>query len=233
MSNCGGVKMASVILLDDEEDIREEFAAYLQGLGHTVQTVGSIKQFSTLFLTHKPDIAVVDRSLTDGDGLDLVRELRDQGVRCGVIMFTAKDATQDRIDGFKSGVDHYLTKPVRLQELGAVVESLSWRLKATASWRLILSTWELRTPGGVVIRLTAQESAFLQVLVELMGQTVTRKKVVQSLGKNFADYDPRNLDVLVLRLRKKVASVTSAVFPVKTVHGAGYVIEKDCVIADS
>ena len=225
--------MASVILLDDEEDIREEFAAYLQGSGHTVQTVCSIKQFSTLFLTYKPDIAVVDRSLPDGDGLDLVRELRDQGVRCGVIMFTAKDATQDRIDGFKSGVDHYLTKPVRLQELGAVVESLSWRLKATASWRLILSTWELRTPGGVVIRLTAQESAFLQVLVELMGQTVTRKKVVQSLGKNFADYDPRNLDVLVLRLRKKVASVTSAVFPVKTVHGAGYVIEKDCVIADS
>lgn len=225
--------MATVILLDDEEDIRDEFAAYLQGLGHAVQTVGTIKQFSSLFLTHKPDIAVVDRSLPDGDGLDLVRELRDQGVRCGVIMFTAKDATQDRIDGFKSGVDHYLTKPVRLQELGAVVESLTWRLKATASWRLILSTWELRAPGGVVIRLTAQESAFLQVLVELVGQTVSRKKVVQSLGKNFADYDPRNLDVLVLRLRKKVASVTSAVFPVKTVHGAGYVIEKDCVIADS
>jgi DNA-binding response OmpR family regulator len=84
-----------------------------------------------------------------------------------------------------------------------------------------------------VIRLTAQESAFLQVLVELVGQTVSRKKVVQSLGKNFADYDPRNLDVLVLRLRKKVASVTSAVFPVKTVHGAGYVIEKDCVISDA
>jgi DNA-binding response OmpR family regulator len=178
-------------------------------------------------------MAIVDRSLPDGDGLDLVRDLRNQGVRCGVIMFTAKDATQDRIDGFKSGVDHYLTKPVRLQELGAVVESLSWRLKATASWRLILSTWELRAPGGVVIRLTAQENAFLQVLVEQVGQTVSRKKVVQSLGKNFADYDPRNLDVLVLRLRKKVASVTTAVFPVKTVHGAGYVIEKDCVMADS
>ena len=85
--------MVSVTLLDDEEDIREEFAAYLQGLGHVVQTVGSIKQFSSLFLTHKPDIAVVDRSLPDGDGLDLVRELRQQGVRCGVIMFTAKDAT--------------------------------------------------------------------------------------------------------------------------------------------
>lgn len=225
--------MAAVVLLDDEEDILDEFATYLQSLGHQVQTVGTIKQFSSLFLTHKPDIAVVDRCLPDGDGLDLVRELRGQGVRCGVIMFTAKDATQDRIDGFKSGVDHYLTKPVRLQELGAVVESLSWRLKATASWRLILSSWELRAPGGVAIRLTAQESAFLQVLVEQLGQTVSRKKVVQSLGKNFVDYDPRNLDVLVLRLRKKVASLTSALFPVKTVHGVGYVIEEDCVISDS
>jgi DNA-binding response OmpR family regulator len=225
--------MATVILLDDEADIRDEFAAYLQGLGHEVQTVGTIKQFLGLFVTQKPDIAVVDRSLPDGEGLDLVKEFRDQGVRCGVIMFTAKDSTQDRIDGFKSGVDHYLTKPVRLQELGAVVQSLTWRLQATASWRLVLATWELKAPGGVVIKLTAQESAFLQVLVEQAGQTVNRKKVVQSLGKNFADYDPRNLDVLLLRLRKKVAGATSAVFPVKTVHGAGYIIEKDCVISDA
>ena len=225
--------MATVILLDDEVDIRDEFAAYLRGLGHEVQTVGTIKQFLGLFVTQKPDIAVVDRSLPDGEGLDLVKEFRDQGVRCGVIMFTAKDSTQDRIDGFKSGVDHYLTKPVRLQELGAVVQSLTWRLQATASWRLVLATWELKAPGGVVIKLTAQESAFLQVLVEQAGQTVNRKKVVQSLGKSFADYDPRNLDVLLLRLRKKVAGATSAVFPVKTVHGAGYIIKKDCVISDA
>lgn len=225
--------MAAVILLDDEADIRDEFASYLQSIGHEVKTVGSLKQFADLFLTHKPDIAIVDRSLPDGDGLTLVQQLREQGVRCGVIMFTAKDSTQDRIDGFKSGVDHYLTKPVRLQELGAVVESLTWRLQASASWRLILASWELKAPGGTVIRLTAQESAFLQVLVEHAGQTVNRKKVVQSLGKNFTDYDPRNLDVLVLRLRKKVALATSATFLVKTVHGAGYVIEKDCVISDA
>lgn len=225
--------MATVILLDDEVDIREEFAAYLQGFGHEVQSVGTIKQFLSLFAMHKPDIAVIDRSLPDGDGLDLVREFRDQGVRCGVIMFTARDSTQDRIDGFKSAVDHYLTKPVRLQELGAVVESLTWRLQATASWRLVLATWELKSPAGVVIKLTAQESAFLQVLVEQAGQTVNRKKVIQSLGKNFADYDPRNLDVLVLRLRKKLATATTSAFPVRTVHGAGYVIDKECVISDA
>lgn len=225
--------MAVVILLDDETDIREEFGAYLRGLGHAVQTVGTIKQFLSLFVTQKPDIAVVDRSLPDGDGLALVAELRDQGVRCGVIMFTAKDSTQDRIEGFRAGVDHYLTKPVRLQELGAVLDVLTWRLKANASWHLILSTRALKVPGGAAIKLTAQEGAFLQVLVEQSGQTVSRKKVVQSLGKNFADYDPRNLDVLLLRLRKKVAEVTPAVLPVKVVHGAGYVIGTDCVISDA
>lgn len=225
--------MATVILLDDESDIREEFGSYLQGLGHAVQTVDSIKQFWALFLTFKPDIAIVDRSLLDGDGLQLVAELRDKGVRCGVIMFTAKDSTQDRIDGFKAGVDHYLAKPVRLQELGAVVDALTWRLKATASWRLVLSTRELRAPSGVIINLTAQESSFLQVLVEQAGQTVNRKKVVQSLGKSSTDYDPRNLDVLLLRLKKKVSGITPAIFPVKTVHGVGYVMETDCVISDA
>lgn len=225
--------MATVILLDDEEDIRDELAQYLQGVGHVVRGVGSIRQFSKLFLTHKPDIALVDRRLPDGDGLDLVRDLREQGVRCGVIMFTAKDSTQDRIDGFKSGVDHYLAKPVRLQELGAVVESMVWRLRASSCWRMSLSTWELKTPSGHVISLTGQESAFLQVLMEKAGETVSRKKVVEALGKNFIDYDPRNLDALLMRLRKKVASVTTLTLPVKTVHGAGYVIDKECLIADS
>jgi len=224
--------MATVLLLDDEADIRDEFAEYLERIGHAVQTVGTIKQFLSLLSTRKPDIALVDRFLPDGDGLDMVRTLRDQGQRFGVIMFTAKDTMQDRIDGFSSGADHYLTKPVRLQELGAVVESLTWRLQVSATWRLVLAGWELKAPGGAVIRLTAQESAFIQVLVEQAGQTVNRKHIVQSLGKNFADYDPRNLDVLVLRLRRKVASATTAVFPVRTVHGAGYVIEKDCVISD-
>lgn len=225
--------MASVVLLDDEADIRDEFSAYLQGLGHHVQTVGSIKQFMTLFATESFDMAIMDRSLPDGDGLDLVKHLRNQGVRCGVIMFTAKDSTQDRIDGFRVGVDHYLTKPVRLQELGAVVQSLAWRLRATASWRLVLDVRHFKAPCGGIVRLTAQENAFLQVLIEQAGQTVNRKKVVQSLGKNFTDYDPRNLDVLVLRLRKKATSTTVSVFPVKTVHGIGYMIEKDCVISDA
>ena len=225
--------MVRVTILDDEEDIRDELAAYLKGCGLEVQTAATIKQFLNLFTTYKPDIVVIDRCLPDGDGLDLVKEFRDIGIRCGVIMFTAKDATQDRIVGFKAGVDHYLTKPVRLQELGAVVQSLTWRLQATASRTLDIATWELKAPSGMMIKLTAQESAFLQVLVEQAGQTVNRKKVIQSLGKNFADYDPRNLDVLVLRLRKKVASATSAFFPLKTVHGVGYVIEKDCVISDA
>lgn len=225
--------MAAVILLDDESGIREEFGDYLQGIGHDVHTVDSIKQFWDLYLTYKPDIAIVDRILPDGDGLGLVAELRNKGNRCGVIMFTAKDSTLDRIDGFKVGVDHYLTKPVRIQELGAVVGALTWRLKATAIWRLILATRELRGSGGVVIKLTAQESAFLQILVEQAGQTVSRKKVVESLGKNFIDYDTRNLDVLLLRLRKKVTGLTPAIFPVKTVHGIGYAVERECVISDS
>lgn len=225
--------MAHVILLDDAPDTSAECVGYLQGLGHVVQSATTVQQFLSVFSTHKPDIALVDRRLPDGDGLAVVKGLRDQGVRCGVVMFTGQDAPQDRIDGFRLGVDHCLTKPVRLQELGAVLESLTWRLQVSASWRLTPNTWELKAPNGVVIRLTAQEKAFLQVLVEHAGQTVSRKKVVESLGKNFADYEPRNLDVLLLRLRKKVASATDLAFPVKTVHGAGYVMAKNCLLSDA
>ena len=71
--------MAHVLLLDDAPDTRAECAGYLQGLGHVVQTATTVKQFLSVFSTHKPDIALVDRRLPDGDGLAMVKGLRDQG----------------------------------------------------------------------------------------------------------------------------------------------------------
>jgi two-component system response regulator PhoP len=80
--------------------------------------------------------------------------------------------------------------------------------------------------------LTSQEAGFLHALILNQGRVVSRRKVIEGMGKKSTDYDPRNLDALLLRLRKKVALVTPIPLPVKTVHGAGYTVTADFAVSD-
>jgi DNA-binding response OmpR family regulator len=222
--------MTNILLLDDEADLREEVAHYLRARHYNVTEVGSIRQFHQYFAPQTCDIAIVDGMLPDGDGLDLVSQLRDQNHRCGIIMFTARDASKDRINGYAMGVDHYITKPVRLEELAAVVKSLAWRVDGVAIWRLDSADWILKTPQHQPIRLTAMEHGFLMTLIKRPDKVHTRRQIVDALGKDSVSYDERNLDALILRLRKKVAEVTLEPLPVKTVHGQGYAITQSVTI---
>ena len=214
--------VARILLLDDESDSRQEVADFLRGYAHEVVEVGSIRQFHQYFESQKFDIALLDRMLPDGDGLDLCAELRSAGYRCGLIMFTARDASRDRITGYQMGADHYVTKPVRLEELAALIETLAWRVEPPRTWTLSVSKWSITSPAGHVISLTAQEMSFISVLARSAGKVLTRRQIVDGLGKDMSSYDPRNLDALVLRLRRKVSEVTSEPMPIKTVHGTGY-----------
>jgi two-component system, OmpR family, response regulator len=224
--------MAHILVLDDESEICEEVAYYLTQQGHQVEQAHSIFTFNTCYEQKKPDIVVVDRMLPDGDGLDAVYRLREKGHRCGVVMFSAKDASQDRIDGFRYGADHYLTKPVRMQELGAVVQALAWRLQVDSPWLLNPSTYALLTPYKDRVQLTKSEVAFLVRLSQAQGKTVTRQEVLIALDKNPAAYDVRNLDVFIMRLKQKVAEATDIPFPLKTVHGVGYCIPAGLSLSD-
>ncbi len=216
--------MANILLLDDELELREEVAHYLQTRGHTVTEVGSIRQFRQFFSAQTCDVAIIDRLLPDGDGLELVTDLRSQSHRCGIVMFTASDGSKDRISGYQNGVDHYVTKPVRLQELAAIVQSLVWRIQGQQGWRLSTSEWVLISPQKDAIKLTGMEHAFLTTLIKRPDKVHSRRYIAEALGKDAVSYDERNLDALILRLRKKVAEVCIEPLPVKTVHGQGYAV---------
>lgn len=218
------MEMANILLLDDELDLREEVSHFLTDRGHRVTEVGSIKQFQQFFASANCDVAIIDRMLPDGDGIDLVSDLRSQNHRCGIVMFTARDASKDRILGYQNGVDHYITKPVRLDELSAIVESLIWRVQGQSGWRLKAADWVLISPKDQNIKLTGMEHAFLLTLIKRPDKVHSRRFIAEALGKDTVSYEERNLDALILRLRKKVADVTSDPLPVKTVHGQGYTV---------
>lgn len=216
--------MARILLLDDESELREEIADFLRRAGHEIDEAGSIRQFRAQFTPDQHQIVVIDRALPDGDGLELVGELRSRDLRCGVVVFTARDGSLDRISGYQHGADHYLTKPIRLEELAAVLQTLAWRVSASPEWRLDPTEWTLLTPDRQPVRLTALEHGLLQALARSPSRTLSRRQIVEGLGKDMASYDPRNLDALVLRLRRKVAEVSASPLPLRAVHGTGYAL---------
>lgn len=218
------MRMARILLVEDDRDLREEVAEFLRGEGHPVREAGSRREFRALMAAEPCEIALIDRLLPDGDGLDLIREGRAMGWRCGYVLLTGLDAPPERIAGYESGADHYLTKPVRLDELAVILKSLARRLHLDAHWHLNLALGLLQAPNGKRVELTGLEAAFLAILGAHLNQPLDRRQIIQDLGRDYLSYDPRNLDALLRRLRRKVREDAGADLPVQTRHGLGYVL---------
>ncbi len=218
--------MAQLLLLDDEVDLREEVADFLRSQGHQVTEVGSLAAFRSAYRQQPCGIALIDRLLPDGDGLQLIEELRQAQARCGLIVLSARNAPIDRVWGYHQGADHYVTKPVNLDVLAAIVAALARRLPSPQGWELLPGCWCLLAPAGQRIELTAQEYAFMVALAKASLQVLTRRYLVTAMGKDYLSYDPRSLDALLLRLRRKAQAAGAAELPIKTVHGVGYVLSE-------
>lgn len=214
--------MSKIALLDDDVELREEVATYLRAKGYQVTELGSCAELRASVATAVSDILVVDRMLPDGDGLHAAVSLTQRHRQTGVIVFTARDTPADRLEGLLQGVDHYLTKPVPLAELLAVIGNLSRRVCVSSDWKIDPVEWMLINPERRRILLTPQEFQFLDALNSAPSRVLTRPQIVQALGKQQGTYDLRSLDALVLRLRRKVSAVTRQSLPLKTVHGTGY-----------
>jgi DNA-binding response OmpR family regulator len=218
--------MVHILLLDDEAELREEVADYLRGLKYYVTEAASLRELNAHLRLNTYDIVILDRMLPDGDSLELVDDLRTTLPNCGVVMFTARDSSKDRIQGYLQGADHYLTKPVRLDELAAIIATLARRIHRENNWHLNATEWVIVSPQNRQIQLTSLEHAFLTVLAKTPNKVLSRRHILDALGKSISSYDPRNLDSLVLRLRKKVQDTTDEPLPLKTVHGVGYCLSR-------
>jgi CheY-like chemotaxis protein len=140
--------MPSVIVLENEISLREDLVEYLESNNYQVSVAGSIRQFDALLQTLRPDMVLLKRQLPDGDGYEVLRHLRCQGSRCGVVVLADSPSIDDRIEAYELGADHYLAMPIRMRELLAVLSSLAWRTYASASWRVCPSTWHLFLPSS-------------------------------------------------------------------------------------
>jgi DNA-binding response OmpR family regulator len=173
---------------------------------------------------------MLDRNLPDGDGLDILRTLRKTETM-PVIILSGNGQTEDRIAGISADADYYFVKPFDSGELIAILKRLSrvieskeiTKTEPAASWRLNTVDWRLSAPCGRDIALSKNELSLLTVFIDKSGIAIERDDIIHTLGYAPEHYDARRLEVLVRRLRKKIASHGILQFPLMTVYGVGYV----------
>lgn len=215
--------MTQVILLEDEPVLRNELADYLRVQGHAVTASANIAEFMRMFQPNKHLVAVLDLGLPDGDGLDLVLRMRRGGLRLGIVILTARDRADIKIQGLLGGADYFISKTADLQELAATITVIERRLTGDmpSQWSLQSSPRQLVSPGGMPVPLSAQDFLVLKALA-LGGECVTRQTIVAALGCNYLEYDQRRLDTQMRRLRRKVRELACEDLPVSTLRAVGY-----------
>lgn len=217
--------MPDLILLEDEPVMAGELHEFLGDCGYDVTLVHDLAGFALAFEPGRHRLAVLDLNLPDGDGLELIQALREQGNPLGIVAFTARSTTVQKVEGFRLGADHYLAKGCDLEELAAVLQALARRLDLPplpATWHLDSRARELRAPNRAVTRLSHQDSLVLQRLMASAGADVCRRQIVEALGEDWFSYDQRRLDTQIRRLRRNVQEATGLELPLKTLRNNGY-----------
>lgn len=224
----------TVLVVDDEPRIADVLRAYLARDGYEVLVAGDGDDALALARDRSPDVLVLDLMLPGRSGFDVLRALRAEGSRAGVIVLTARDDVVDRVAGLELGADDYVVKPFEPREVVARVGALVRRMErlagdagpatsATASGDLALDldAREARRRGEVV-PLTRTEFDLLAALLERPGMVWTRAQLGQRLfGEAFESFD-RTIDSHVRNLRRKIDPAPAGGSYVETVRGVGY-----------
>ena len=223
-------KTTRVVIIEDDQDLRESIIRFLVVAGLEAEGVGSVLEFYQSVITHNFDVAVVDINLPDQSGFTLADYLR-RNTDLGIIIITARDGLEDRVRGYGAGADLYLVKPVNMPELAGAIANLSRRRRERTAaviappaeqWILDRSSWTLISPHGVNIPLSGQERTLVRCLVEAGGEPVARADLFALLGYDAADTDSRALDSLVQRLRRKIETTTGRPAPLESGYRHGY-----------
>ncbi len=218
----------TVLVVEDERDIRELLRRYLERADHAVMSTGSGAEALRMLADSAPDLVLLDLGLPDIDGLEVLSAAKDANV--AVIALTARSSVEDRILGLRKGADDYVTKPFSPQEVvlrvAAVLGRHSTASPATdvASYgqalvRIDQGRHEVYLDGDLV-DLTPTEWGLLTALADSPGRVFSRSDLVNRVrGYEFAGYE-RTIDSHVKNLRRKLGDSGAAV--VETVLGVGY-----------
>ena len=212
-----------VLVVEDTADLARQLKQRLEGEGYAVDTAADGEEGRFLGETEPYDAVIIDLGLPKVDGLTVLRSWRRAGMAVPVLILTARDAWNEKVQGIDAGADDYLAKPFSMEELLARIRALIRRAKGHASAEIACGPVVLDTRTGRVtvdgqpVELTAFEYRVLSYLMHRKGQTVSRTELTEHVYAQDFDRDSNTIEVFVGRLRRKLG-----VDVIRTVRGLGY-----------
>jgi len=222
--------MMRALVLEDDINIRGLIARTASRVGLAVDEATTIDQADAYLYVHDYDLLVLDLRLPKLEGRELLRTLRDRGNTMPVLVLTAQDAVDYKVQALRMGADDYVTKPFALEELLARVEALGRRPKAMAPPVLKVADLTLDTASrevrrnGKPIELTPKEYAVLEYLARHQGRVMPRTLITEYAWDYHFDPGTNIVDVVITRLRKKIDAGREPKL-IHTVRGVGYVVK--------
>ena len=219
-----------ILVVEDDKTVGQYVQRGLTEAGFHADLVGDGAAGLRLSTGGHYDLMVLDLRLPALSGLDVLRTLRDRGSGIAVLVLTAQDAVDFKVQALKMGADDYVTKPFSLEELLARVEALGRRPKAIASPVLKVADLTLDTAsrevrrGGKLIELTPKEYAVLEYLMRHHGRVMPRTLITEYAWDYRFDPGTNIVDVVITRLRRKIDHSREPKL-IHTVRGVGYVVK--------
>ena len=216
-----------LLVIEDDATLRESLAAKLSESGFAVEQAADGREGLYFALEYPIDLAIVDLGLPEMSGLDIIREAREQGKTYPILILTARDRWEDKVDGLDAGADDYVVKPFHVEEVTARVNALLRRsggwassIMAAGPVTLDMSRQEL-TVNEVAVELTGFEYKIIEYLMVRAGQVISKTELTERLYDQDFERDSNVIEVFIGRLRKKM-DPDNTLKPIETLRGRGY-----------
>jgi DNA-binding response OmpR family regulator len=221
-----------LLIVEDNEELAELLARALKTAGYDADVMSTLESGAGALRTTSYAALILDLGLPDGDGIALLRELRQRNNPMPVLVLTARDGLQDRVSGLRSGADDYLAKPFAVVELVARLEAILRRPGQLLGSSLDLANLVYDTESrqifidGVPRIFSARETSVLEILLRRQGRVVPKKNVEDHIFGVTGEVASNAVEVYVSRLRKQLTEYGAKIL-IHTIRGVGYLMAEE------
>lgn len=220
-----------ILIVEDDSRLLTQLDQLMQQHGYSVDLADDGEKALYLFKEYPYDLAIIDIGLPVLDGLELIRRVRQQKIISPILILTARDRWQEKVEGLEAGADDYLTKPFYNEELLARVKALIRRAAGQPNPALERGPIRLDTlseevsVNGQAVELTAYEYRVLEYLLMNPNKIISKTQLTEHIYDQDFDLDSNVIEVFVGRLRKKL-DPENQIKPIETLRGRGYRINR-------
>lgn len=222
-----------LLLIEDDQRLSDALVNILEDNNYSIDTAYNGENGQDLAETGIYDVIILDRMLPLKEGLEVLKALRSKDIKTPVLLLTAKDTIEDRVEGLDTGADDYLVKPFSTKELLARIRALSRRqpqqLQSDMLKAGVLSLDITRCEAVInnrVIKLTYKEAQLLELFVRKKGQVISKEYILDKVWGMSSDVEMNNIEIYIHYLRKKLNPEECGI-QIETIRNVGYCLKED------